>query len=119
MSVRKVNSTNSQNQHLLKNFCGVVYTLELIGARWKMLILYKLESGRKRYSTLRDEIPNITERMLTRQLKELEKDHLIKRTVHAEIPLRVEYELTETANSLSPVWHAMEAWGKRHKVTYL
>jgi DNA-binding HxlR family transcriptional regulator len=115
MSARKRSSTNSLNRQLLNEFCGTVYTLDLIGGRWKMLILYKLEIGRKRFSELRNELPNITERMLTLQLKELEKAQLITRNVYAEVPVRVEYALTESAKDLSPVWHAMEAWGDSHR----
>lgn len=115
MSNRKENSTNSLNRQVLNAFCGVVYTLDLIGGRWKMLILYKLGSGRKRFSELRKHLPNISERMLTLQLKELEKDHLIVRTVYPEVPVRVEYELTEQARVLSPIWQEMEKWGDAHR----
>lgn len=115
MSNRKENSTNSLNRQVLNAFCGVVYTLDLIGGRWKMLILYKLGLGRKRFSELRKHLPNISERMLTLQLKELEKDHLIVRTVYPEVPVRVEYELTEQARVLSPIWQAMEKWGDAHR----
>ena len=80
-----------------------------------MLILYKLEMGRLRFSKLRRKLPNITERMLTLQLKELEKNGLILRMVYPEIPVRVEYELTDSAKKLSPLWHAMEKWGEEHK----
>lgn len=115
MSRRKENSTNNLNRQLLNDFCGMVYAIDLLGGRWKMLILYKLEMGRKRFSELRKELPNITDRMLTLQLKELEKAHLIKRTVYPEVPVRVEYELTKSAKVLSPVWHAMEKWGDAHR----
>ncbi|SFE07281.1 transcriptional regulator, HxlR family [Chitinophaga sp. CF118] len=118
MSRRKENSTNSLNRQLLNDFCGVVYALDLIGGRWKMLILYKLGMGRKRFSELRKELPNVTERMLTLQLKELEKNHLIVRTVYPEVPVRVEYELTESAKVLSPIWHAMESWGETHRENF-
>ena len=118
MSRRKESSTNSLNRQVLNEFCGVVYALDLIGGRWKMLILYKLGMGRKRFSQLRKELPNITERMLTLQLKELEKDHLIARTVYPEVPVRVEYELTESANVLSPIWQAMERWGDAHRENF-
>jgi DNA-binding HxlR family transcriptional regulator len=118
MSKRKETSTNNLNRQALNEFCGMVYTLDILGGRWKMLILYKLEIRKRRFSELRDELPNISERMLTLVLKELEKNHLIKRLVYAEVPTRVEYELTESARMLSPVWHAMEQWGDDHKKVY-
>lgn len=118
MSARKETSTNNINRHVLNDFCGMVYALDVLGGRWKMLILYKLNLRRKRFSELRDELPNISERMLTLQLKELSNAGLIKRTVHAEVPVRVEYELTEWAQRLSPVWYAMEAWGDAHKEAF-
>jgi DNA-binding HxlR family transcriptional regulator len=92
-----------------------VYALDIVGGRWKMLILYKLGHGRKRFTELRSELPNITDRMLTLRLKELEKDHLIIRTVYPEVPLRVEYTLSESAKVLSPIWHSMEQWGDSHR----
>ena len=118
MSRRKENSTNNINRQVLHDFCGVVYALDMIGGRWKMLILYKLGLRNKRFSELRRELPNISERMLTLQLKELEKDHLITRIVYPETPVRIEYELTETARVLSPIWQAMEKWGDTHRETF-
>jgi len=118
MSERKENSTNNLNRQLLNDFCGMVYAHDLISGRWKMLILYKLEAGHLRYSELRKKLPNITERMLTLQLKELENNHLVTRTVYPEVPLRVEYALTESARVLSPVWQAMEKWGDAHRGKY-
>ena len=118
MSGRKENSTNSLNRQLLSDFCGMVYAHDLVSGRWKMLILYKLEKRRLRFSELRQHLPNITERMLTLQLKELEKDCLVNRIVTAEVPVRVEYELSESAKQLSPVWHALEKWGDAHRDKY-
>jgi DNA-binding HxlR family transcriptional regulator len=114
--MRKENSTNNQNRQQLQNFCGMVYAHDLVNGRWKMLILYKLEKKPLRYSELKKLLPNITERMLTLQLKVLEKDGLIARSVYPEVPVRVEYTLTDSAKELSPVWHAMEKWGESHKV---
>lgn len=96
----------------------MVYAHDLISGRWKMLILYKLEIGPMRYNELRKKLPNITERMLTLQLKELENDHLVPRTVYPAVPARVEYELTESAKVLSPIWRVMEKWGDAHREKY-
>ena len=113
--MRKENSTNNQNRKQIQAFCGMVYAHDLINGRWKMLILYKLEKRVMRYNELKKLLPNITERMLTLQLKALEKDHLIDRSVYPEVPVRVEYKLTESARILSPIWQAMEKWGDAHR----
>jgi|SRR5882757_2739143 DNA-binding HxlR family transcriptional regulator len=115
MSKRKESSTNNINRKVLNDFCGVVYAMDIIGGRWKLLVLYKLEKKKLRFGELKKRLPNITERMLTLQLRELENDKLVKRTVFAEVPPRVEYELTAAARSLAPTWKRLEAWGKAHK----
>ncbi|HEK21757.1 MULTISPECIES: winged helix-turn-helix transcriptional regulator [unclassified Mucilaginibacter] len=111
----KENSTNQYNRKQLQDFCGMVYAHDMVSGRWKMLILYKLDKGAMRYTELKKLLPNITERMLTLQLKALEKDGLVKRSVYAEVPVRVEYSLTESALQLSPLWYAMEKWGDDHR----
>jgi DNA-binding HxlR family transcriptional regulator len=68
-----------------------------------------------RFSELKKAVTGITERMLILQLKELEKEKLIKRRVYAEAPPRVEYELTEIAEELIPIWRQLESWGEKHK----
>lgn len=115
MAKRKKNSTNNINRKFLNDFCGLSYAMDIIGGRWKLMILYKLENKKLRYSALKAEIPRITERMLSRQLKELHADQLIARTPYAEIPPRVEYELTEAGHSLSPIWKDLEQWGLKHR----
>ncbi len=80
-----------------------------------MLILCKLEESRLRFSELRKAMPAITERMLTLQLRELEKEGLVKRTVYAEVPPRVDYELTDIAKELVPIWNQLSQWGAKHK----
>lgn len=115
MAIRKENSTNRQNEkHIVE--CDLAYAVCKIGGRWKILILGKLEFGKLRFSDLRKQIGGITERMLTLQLRELEKEGLLKRTVYAEVPPRVEYELTEIATELIPIWRQLESWAAKHKV---
>lgn len=115
MGKRKENSTNMINENFIVESCDLTYTMCKLGGRWKLLILCKLEFGKLRFSELRHEINGITERMLTLQLRELEKDGLLKRTVYAEVPPRVDYELTDIAKELIPVWAQLSLWGKKHR----
>lgn len=115
MGIRKENSTNMLNEKSIMDGCNLTYAVCKIGGRWKLLILCKLEGGKLRFSEIRKQIPNITERMLTLQLRDLEKEGLLKRTVYAEVPPRVDYELTEIARDLIPIWRQLENWGAKHK----
>ena len=96
--------------------CSVEATLDLIDGKWKGVILYHLQQGRLRFGELRKLMPRITQRMLTKQLRALEEDGLIVRTVYAEVPPRVEYALSETGLGLRPVIDALKAWGDAHKM---
>ena len=91
--------------------CSVEVTLDLIDGKWKGVILYHLQEGRLRFGELRRRLPRITQRMLTKQLRALEEDDLIIRKVYAEVPPRVDYELSETGQRLRPVIDALKAWG--------
>ena len=115
MATRKQTSTNSRNRETLDDYCGMTYALNLLGGRWKFLILYKLEQQKRRFSELKRVLPHITDRMLTLQLRELEHDGLVSRTVFAEVPPRVEYEITASGHALSPTWKSLEAWGDTHR----
>lgn len=114
MGIRKENSTNMINENCL-NICDLTYAVAKIGGRWKLLILCKLEEGKLRFGEIKKLMPNITERMLTLQLRELEKDGMLKRTVYAEVPPRVDYELTPIARELIPIWEQLSNWGAKHK----
>jgi len=92
--------------------CPVEATLELIGGKWKGLVLYHLLQGTMRFNELRRKTPGVSQRMLTRQLRELEGAGLIVRTVHAEVPPRVEYRLSTEGESLRPVIVALADWGR-------
>jgi DNA-binding HxlR family transcriptional regulator len=98
-----------------KTRCAVEATLGVIGGRWKAAVLFQLSSGTKRFGQLKKLLPNVTQRMLTLQLRELEEDGLVRRTVYAEVPPRVEYDLTAWGHSLEPILQAMCEWGQRYK----
>ena len=91
--------------------CAVERMMGLIDGKWKIIVLYKLLRGTLRFNELRRLIPSITQRMLTHQLRELEADGLIIRTVYAQVPPRVEYTLSTRGRSLEPVLLAMKEWG--------
>ena len=92
-------------------FCPVALTLSLIGGKWKALILWNLLEGTMRYSALRKAVPDATPKMLTQQLRELEADGLVSRTVWPVVPPRVDYALTPTGESINPILTAMYRWG--------
>ncbi len=115
MTARKDNSTNKFNEEIILNYCNTMYSIFKIGGRWKMMILCELKSGKLRFGELKKCIPNITERMLTLQIRELEKDLLVKRTVYAEVPPRVDYQLSEIAVKLIPIWDMLDIWGAEHR----
>ena len=91
--------------------CPITASNELIGGKWKTIILYSLLNGTRRFGEIAVRIPDISRKVLTEQLKELESDGLILREQYKEIPPRVEYSLTELGKSLSPVFRELEIWG--------
>ena len=93
--------------------CPVEATLALIGGKYKALILWRLSGGTLRFSQLQKHIP-ATARMLTLQLRELEQDGLVSRTVYPEVPPRVEYAMTDLGRSLMPILTAMRNWGAEY-----
>lgn len=103
----------SHKQHCSPG-CSVEATLALIDGKWKGVILHHLMQETMRFSSFRRRMPNVTQRMLTNQLRELEADGLISRTVYAEVPPRVEYQLTERGRTLQPVIEALRIWGDTH-----
>ncbi|MGH8743392.1 MAG: winged helix-turn-helix transcriptional regulator [Burkholderiales bacterium] len=95
--------------------CPAEITLRVIGGKWKLVILWHLLGGMKRFGELRRSIPEITQRMLTQQLRELEKDGVITRKVYAQVPPRVDYSISELGNSLQPVMKSICQWGKKYE----
>lgn len=92
--------------------CAMDVTMHFIGGKWKTVVLWYLRNRKLRFSELKKQIPDITEKMLSLQLKALEEDGLVKREVFAEVPLRVEYSLTDFGRTLIPVLEAVALWGR-------
>lgn len=90
-------------------------TLDILSGKWKLPILGALRFGKKRFKEIEREIPHITARMLSKELKELEMNELITRTVYATIPVTVEYEVTPYGKTLDTVLQAMKDWGVQHR----
>ena len=99
--------------------CPVTLTTRIIGGKWKPSILFYLEGKVRRFNELQKLLAGPTKKMLTQQLRELERDDLVHRKVYAEVPPRVEYSLTKHGESLRPILRLMSAWGKKHRARYL
>ncbi|WP_339617047.1 helix-turn-helix domain-containing protein [uncultured Gilvimarinus sp.] len=98
----------------LEKECPVRAAINVLRGRWKPSILCEIAKGPKRYSEMRKALPQVSAQTMTVQLRELEADGLITREVYAEVPSRVEYQLTPLAESLSEVMVELEAWGERY-----
>lgn len=98
--------------------CPVETTLTLIGDKWKVLILRDLLTGTKRFGELKKSIGNVSQKVLTAQLRNMEENGLVNRKVYAEVPPRVEYSLTKLGQSLKPILDAMWNWGEDYKEKY-
>ncbi len=94
---------------------SVKTTLDVIGGKWKPLILFLLHNQTLRFNQLQKGIEGITQKMLTQQLRDLEHDKLIVRKVYPEVPPKVEYSITQFGQTLIPVFEQMEVWGKTYK----
>ncbi len=99
--------------------CPVETTLMLIGNKWKVLILRDLMEGTRRFGQLKKSVGNVSQKVLTAQLRSMEQDELLTRKVYAQVPPRVEYTLTERGRSLKPILDAMRHWGEAYKSNVL
>lgn len=97
--------------------CPVETTLSLIGDKWKVLILRDLMPGTKRFGELKKSIGSVSQKVLTAQLRDMESNGLVTRTVYPEVPPRVEYSLTALGKSLKPILDAMWNWGENYKAS--
>ena len=93
--------------------CALDVTMNYIGGKWKTVVIWYLRKDKKRFGELKKHIPDITEKMLSLTLRQLESDGLVERTVFAEVPPRVEYSLTAQGKSLLPLVEEMAAWGRK------
>ena len=94
--------------------CPLTEMLDTLGGKWKCVILWWVMDGPRRFTELRGRMPGITQKMLTQQLRDLERDGFLKRRVYAEVPPRVEYSATPLALTLRPVLLAMHGWAAEH-----
>ncbi|WP_295840697.1 winged helix-turn-helix transcriptional regulator [uncultured Apibacter sp.] len=115
MGKRKETSTNFENKAILSGECNQIYASSLISVQWTLIICCQLAYGKMRFSELKKSIPNITERMLTLQLRKIQENRLVIRTAYAEVPPRVEYELTAIGKELIPILEQLGERGDRHK----
>lgn len=96
--------------------CGMAYTISLLSGRWKLSVLgFLMDEEKLRYSELKSKMPEITEKMLAAQLKELEKDGLLERTAYPQVPPKVEYKLSPKGRSLESIFIQMTDWGERNR----
>jgi len=92
--------------------CALDITMDYIGGKWKTIVLWYLRGDKKRFGEIRKQIPQITEKMLSMQLKELERDGIVSRKVYAEVPPKVEYFLTPEGKTLLPILEELAKWGR-------
>jgi DNA-binding HxlR family transcriptional regulator len=101
---------NTQDIHVN---CAVSKTLKIVGSKWTMLLLHNIFDGKKRFGELQRSLPGISPKTLSQRLRELERDGIITKKVFAEVPLHVEYSLTEKGKSLRGVFRSLENWGNK------
>ncbi|MCU9615330.1 helix-turn-helix transcriptional regulator [Caldibacillus lycopersici] len=99
------------------DLCRVEDALEIIVGKWKpIILLHLLKNGTMRFSEIKRSVPEITQKMLTKHLRELEEEDIIERVVYPQVPPKVEYSITEYGKSLEPILAAMHEWGTKHTV---
>jgi DNA-binding HxlR family transcriptional regulator len=104
---------------MYRDGCPVDFSADVIGGKWKPMILFFLEAGTRRFGELHKLIPASTKKLLTQQLRELPRHEIIRRKVFARVPTKVEYSLTRHGKSLKRILRLMPAWGQDHKSRYV
>jgi DNA-binding HxlR family transcriptional regulator len=102
---------NGENHEYI---CSVEAAVNEIGGKWKSLVLCSLKEGKLRFGEINNKLPNISQRMLTKTLRELEKDRILNRKVYPEVPPKVEYSLTLKGESVLPILDSLCEWGKKY-----
>ncbi|MEO9893138.1 helix-turn-helix domain-containing protein [Aurantibacter sp.] len=110
-----ITKNNSKRVSLNSDACSITYCMQYIGGKWKPILLDRISKGLNRFGILIKNVEGINRQMLSKQLKELERDELLVRKVYSEIPPRVEYELTAKGQSLLPLVQAMNRWGYKQQ----
>lgn len=103
-----------KQRHRAYTKCPVEAALDLLGGKWKAVVLFRIMERTRRFNELRRLLPDITQRMLTTQLRELERDGLVQREVFPQVPPKVEYSLTAFGQTLAPVLASLREWGETH-----
>ncbi|MEO1653579.1 MAG: helix-turn-helix domain-containing protein [Bacteroidota bacterium] len=112
--MRKLSSTNLENEIQLEFDCPFMLTLRFIGKRWKPAVLWKIREGHHRFHALKKELPRISDKMLSQSLNEMEADGILHKEIYQEVPLRVEYSISDFGKSLFPVLEQMNQWGNQY-----
>ncbi len=97
-----------------EGFCPVTITMSVIGGKWKPIIMWLIYHQTRRFGEMKSLIPGITQKMLTQQLRELERDGIVNRKVFPVVPPKVEYSLTDYGRTLAPILDSMARWGESH-----
>lgn len=103
-----------KQRHSFYNNCPVEAALDIVGGKWKAMLIFHVLDGTKRFGEFGRLLPGLTQRMLTTQLRELEADGVILRTVYAQVPPKVEYSITEFGRTLEPLLRELAAWAEGH-----
>ena len=109
--MRKLSSVNYENEKFLEYDCPFMTALHFIGKRWKPAVLWKIKEGHIRFKDLKEHLPYISDKMLSNTLRELENDTILEKKVFNEIPLRVEYAISDFGYTLVPLLKQMNTWG--------
>ena len=114
--MRKENSTNSLNEAEILHDCPITATFNIIGGRWKVIILWHLRNQAMRYGELNRAIPNISQKMLTQQLKALVENGFIEKKDYQQIPPKTDYKLSPLGDSFIPILQQIHDWGIAHNI---